>query len=267
MLLVLKLMLWSVRSLTRSRRVVVLENLALRQQLAIAVRSGRRPKLVAVDRAFWIALRQVWTDWSASLAIVKPATVVAWHRRAYRTYWRHLCRKPGRPRTDEEPRELIARMVKENRWGAPRIHGELLKLGFRVSERTVSRYVRALRPRRPAGTSWMTFLTNHRDVLAAMDFFTVPTVTFRLLYVLLVIQHCRRKVLHVNVTPHPTFVPRQYSIRRALEPKIAGSLLTTRARTYVRLQAERSGRIFLRCFSFSSSPSGGFAPSRALDKR
>jgi putative transposase len=215
MLLVLKLMLWSVRSLTRSRRVVVLENLALRQQLAIAVRSGRRPKLVAVDRAFWIALRQVWTDWSASLAIVKPATVVAWHRRAYRTYWRHLCRKPGRPRTDEEPRELIARMVKENRWGAPRIHGELLKLGFRVSERTVSRYVRALRPRRPAGTSWMTFLTNHRDVLAAMDFFTVPTVTFRLLYVLLVIQHCRRKVLHVNVTPHPTSAWVRQQLREA----------------------------------------------------
>jgi hypothetical protein len=97
-------------------------------------------------------------------------------------------------------------MVKENRWGAPRIHGELLKLGFRVSERTVSRYVRLAQPRRPPSTTWKTFLANHREVLAAMDFFVVPTVTFRLLYVLLVIQHDRRNVLHVNVTAHPTAV-------------------------------------------------------------
>ena len=116
MLLVLKLILWSVRSLALSRRALVLENIALRQRLAIAVRSGRRPKVVTVDRAFWIALRQVWTDWSSSLALVKPATVVAWHRRAYRAYWRQLCRKPGRPRTDEKLRDVIARMVKENRW-------------------------------------------------------------------------------------------------------------------------------------------------------
>ena len=215
MLVVLKLLLWSVRSLTRSRRALILENLALRQQLAIAVRSGRRPKLVAVDRAFWIALRQVWTDWSSSLAIVKPATVVAWHRRAYRGYWRHRCRKPGRPRTDEQLREVIARMVRENGWGAPRIHGELRKLGFRVSERTVSRYVRAFRPRAPAGTSWKTFLDNHREVLAAMDFFTVPTVTFRMLSVLFVIQHHRRTIVHVNVTPHPTSAWVRQQLREA----------------------------------------------------
>ncbi len=106
-------------------------------------------------------------------------------------------------------------MVKENLWGAPRIYGELLTLGFRVSERTVSRYVRALRPRRPAGTSWMTFLTNHRDVLAAMDFFTVPTLTFRLLHVLFVIQHRRRKILHVKVTQHPTSAWVRQQLREA----------------------------------------------------
>jgi|SRR5579862_1766670 len=213
---VLKLLFWSVRSLTRSRRALILENLALRQQLAIAVRSGRRPKLVAVDRAFWTALRQVWTDWSSSLAIVKPATVVAWHRRAYRAYWRHRCRKPGRPRTDEQLRDVIARMVRENGWGAPRIHGELLKLGFRVSERTVSRYVQAFRPRTPAGTSWKTFLDDHREVLAAIDdFFTVPTVTFRLLYVLFVIQHHRRQIVHVNVTQHSTSAWVRQQLREA----------------------------------------------------
>jgi putative transposase len=145
----------------------------------------------------------------------RGTTVVAWHRRAFRAYWRHLSRKPGRPRTDAQLRELLRRMVNENRWGAPRIHGELLKLGFRVSERTVSRYVRACRPRQPSGTSWKTFVDNHREVLAAMDFFAVPTVTFRLLYVLLVIQHRRRKILHVNVTPHPTSAWVRQQLREA----------------------------------------------------
>jgi hypothetical protein len=126
------------RSLAFSRQALVLDNLALRQQLAVIVRSGRRPKLVAVDRAFWVALRQVWSDWTASLAIVKPATVVTWHRRVFRAYWRRISRKPGRPRTDTQLRDLIRRMVMENRWGAPpRIHGELLKLGYSISERTV----------------------------------------------------------------------------------------------------------------------------------
>jgi putative transposase len=191
-------------SVGRSRGTLVLENLALRQQLAAVVHDRRRPRLVQVDRLFWIALRELWSEWSKALAIVQPSTVVTWHRRAFRTYWRRLSRKQGRPPIDADLRELIERMVKENRWGAPRIHGELLKLGFRISERTVSRYVRLARPRRPPGTTWKTFLDNHREPLAAMDFFIVPTVAFRLLYVLLVIQHDRRKVLHVNVTTHPT---------------------------------------------------------------
>jgi putative transposase len=202
MLLALKLILWTVRSLLIPQQALVLENLALRQQLAVAACGGRCPRLRDADRMFWVALRQVWSDWAASLAIVKPATVVAWHRRGYRAYWRHISRKRGRPTTDSHLRDLIRRMVTENQWGAPRIHGELLKLGFRVSERTVSRYVRECRPKRPPGTSWKTFVSNHRDVLAAMDFFTVPTVTFRLFYVLLVIQHRRRKILHFNVTAH-----------------------------------------------------------------
>src|SRR5436309_15873014 len=116
MLLVLKLILWGLRSLALFRQALVLDNLALRQQLAVTVRGGRRPRLLTVDRAFWVALRAVWSDWSASLAIVKPATVVAWHKRAYRAYWRRISRKPGRPRTNAELRDLIARMVTENRW-------------------------------------------------------------------------------------------------------------------------------------------------------
>jgi hypothetical protein len=108
MRLVLKVILWSLRSLARSRQALVLDNLALRQQLAVAVRGGRRPRLVTVDRTFWVALRAVWADWSTSLAIVKPATVVAWHTRAYRAYWRRMSHKPGRPRTNAPLRELIA---------------------------------------------------------------------------------------------------------------------------------------------------------------
>ena len=191
MLLLLKLFIWTVRALARSRQALVLDNLALRHQLATVAHRGRRPRLLPSDRLFWVALRALWTDWATSLAIVKPATVVAWHRRAYRLYWRRLSRPRGRPRTNAQVRDLIRRMVTENQWGAPRIHGELLKLGFRLSERTVSRYVTRSRPRRAPGVSWRTFLNNHREVLAAMDFFTVPTLTFRLLYVLLVIQHER----------------------------------------------------------------------------
>jgi putative transposase len=204
MLFLLKLVLWAFRALALSRRVLVLENLALRQQLAIVAHGGRRPRLGSVDRLFWVALRQLWPDWSKALAIVQPATVVAWHRRAFHAYWRRISRKQGRPPIDVKLRELIGRMVRENRWGAPRIHGELLTLGFQVSERTVSRYVRAARPHRPSGTAWKTFLDNHREALAAMDFFLVPTLTFRLRYVLLVIRHDRRRVLHWNVTAHPT---------------------------------------------------------------
>jgi transposase InsO family protein len=204
MLLLLKLLLWAVRALARSRQALVLDNLALRHQLATVAHRGRRPRLLPTDRLFWVALRTVWTDWAKSLVIVKPATVVAWHRRAYHAYWRRISRQPGRPRTDAQVRDLIRRMVTENHWGAPRIHGELLKLGFCLSERTVSRYVRMSRPRRASGVSWRTFLNNHREVLAAMDFFTVPTLTFGLLYVLFIIQHNRRRILHVNVTARPT---------------------------------------------------------------
>lgn len=133
MLFLLKLILWALRTLARSRQALVLDNLALRQQLATLAHGGRRPRLVSVDRFFWVALRQVWAGWTSVLAIVQPATVVGWHRRAYRGYWRRISRRSGRPRTDGQLRELIARMVRENHWGAPRIHGELVKLGLRVS--------------------------------------------------------------------------------------------------------------------------------------
>jgi transposase InsO family protein len=192
------------RSLFRSRVDLAIENAALRQQLSVLKQARRKPRLRAGDWLFWVVLRRVWSRWREALIIVKPETVVRWHRQGFRTYWRWKSRRTGRPRSIREIRDLIRRMATENGWGAPRIHAELLKLGFLVSERTVSRYM----PTESAGPDvverWRAFLRNHREVLAAMDFFTVPTVTFCVLYVFFVIDHTRRRILHANVTAHPT---------------------------------------------------------------
>jgi len=184
-----------------------MENLSLRQQVATLKKDNPRPRLNTFDRAFWVALRKIWPRWKESLLIVKPETVVGWHRRGFRFRWAFISRrgkKRGRPNINKEIRELIRRTAFENStWGGPRIHGELLKLGFDVSERTVSRYMPKRKPTDDQIKRWKTFLKLHSEGIAAMDFFTVPTVTFRMLYVWFVIEHGRRKVVHFNVTSHP----------------------------------------------------------------
>jgi hypothetical protein len=162
--------------------------------------------LNSLDRLFWTLLHRGWSRWADVLVLVKPETVVGWHRAGFRLYWRWRSRpRGGRPKIDAEVRALIQRLANENAsWGAPRIHGELLKLGFAVSERTVARYLWRLQRRGDPGQSWLSFLQNHREMIVALDFFTVPTVTFKLLYCFFVIEHGRRKILHFNVTPHPT---------------------------------------------------------------
>ena len=204
---VMVLLVQTVRALFRSRADLALENMALRQQVAVLKQKRSRPPLSGTDRAFWVALRQTWKHWANALIIVQPETVVKWHRKGFKLYWRWKSRPrgAGRPRADREVRSLIRKMATDNvTWGAPKIHGELLKLGFYVSERTVSRYM----PRRPAPPDaierWKTFLRNHRSEIAACDFFTVPTATFRVLYVFFLIHHDRRQLLHFNVTFHPT---------------------------------------------------------------
>jgi len=198
-------LLVAVRVFFRSRGDAALEILALRQQVAVLKRKRPRPNLSAADRLFWTLLRGLWTRWAEVLAIVKPETVVGWHRAGFRLYWRWRSSAGGRPKTTGEIRALIHRLAEENpTWGAPRIHGELQKLGFVVSERSVARYLRRIRRRGDPGKRWLAFLQNHREVIVAFDFFTVPTVTFKLLYCLSVIQHGRRKILHCNVTRHPT---------------------------------------------------------------
>jgi len=194
--------------LFRARRTLLLENLALRQQLAALKRRRPRPRLTIFDRVFWVLARKFWSGWKQALIVVSPDTVVRWHKSAFVLYWRALSRAQrviGRKRISKEVRDLIFRMVTENpTWGAPRIHGELRMLGFDVCERTVSRWMRRA-PRNPEpAKQWLAFLRNHREAIAAMDFFTVPTVTFRVLYCFFIISHDRRQILHLNVTCHPT---------------------------------------------------------------
>jgi putative transposase len=192
----------------RSRRKLLLENLALRQQLAILKRRQNRPTLLPFDKLFWMLACRFWSEWKKSLLVVTPETVVRWHRAGFRLYWSLISKarkRVGRKKLSTDVRELIFRMVAENpTWGAPRIHGELLMLGFDVSERTISRWMkRAPRDPQPA-QRWRAFLANHREAIAAMDFFTVPTITFGVLYCFFVIRHDRRRILHFNLTKHPT---------------------------------------------------------------
>lgn len=190
-----------------SRKDLLLENLALRQQLSVFKCRKQRPKLAALDRLFWIGMGRIWAAWKGSLLIVTPETVVRWHRAGFRRYWRWRSRREvscGRGRISRELREMIFQMAAENpTWGAPRIHGELLKLGFDLSERTVSRWVRRAPKKPDASRRCKAFLSNHREAIAAMDFFTVPTITFSVLYCFFVIARDRRRILHFNVTKHP----------------------------------------------------------------
>lgn len=184
---------------------VALENAALRQQLAILKRDRPRPKIRHRDRLFWIVLIKIWKEWKTALVMVEPATVLSWQRRRFKWYWWKLSQKkgPGRPQASAEVRALIRKMAKANMgWGAPRIHGELFKLGFEISERTVSRLIPSQR-KEPSQT-WKTFLNNHVGQLVSIDFFTVPTLQLRVLFVFVVLTHERRRVLHFNVTDHPT---------------------------------------------------------------
>src|SRR5437899_3179592 len=186
-------------------RQLALDNLALRRQLAVYKRAVPRPKLYTIDRMLWVALARVWAGWRQALIIVSPDTVLRWQRRRFREYWTELSARPtgGRPTVDIEIKALVTRMAAANPLcGAPRIHGELLRLGFDVSERTVSRLIPKRRPL-PSQT-WRTFLANHVCDLVSLDFFTVPTARLRVLFVLVVLAHHRRRVVHFNVTEHPT---------------------------------------------------------------
>jgi transposase InsO family protein len=199
------LLLHCTLSFFRSHGEQAMVELALRQQLAIYSYQQRRPRLSPFDRAFWVMLSRLWPRWKDHLVVIRPETVVRWHRQGFGRYWRSISTPgPGRPPISEETKALIIRMATENCWRARKIQAELSKLRIRVSLATVSRYVPKTEPDANQQQRWMTFLRNHKDVIAGMDFFVVPTVRFRLLYVWFAIDHGRRRILHFNVTENPS---------------------------------------------------------------
>ena len=192
-----------------TRHRLGLEAAALRQQLAVFKQKRPRPRLRKSDRFIWILLRRLWSHWPEALILVTPETVVAWHRAGFRLCWRlrSRFRRPGRLKVSGEISQLIRRMKADNpSWGAPRIHGELLQLGFDISEPTVARYPQGLNRHHDEGKAkrWLAFLNNHREVIAAFGFFTVPALTFRILYCFFVIEHGRRRIPHFNSMAHPS---------------------------------------------------------------
>ncbi len=162
-------------SVFKTRAALQLENLALRHQLGVLHRSVKKPKLTPLDRLLWAWLCGVWADWRSALIVVKPETVIAWHRKGFRLFWTWKVRhgQPGRPSVPKHVRDLIRLMSRANpTWGAPRIHGELLKLGMNIGETSVSKYL--VRHRKPPSQTWRTFLENHVKNLVSVDFFSAP---------------------------------------------------------------------------------------------
>jgi transposase InsO family protein len=194
-----------VASLFQSRASLYLEHLALRHQLAVYKQTVSRPRLHWTDRVFWAWLSRLWSGWESVLAFVQPRTVIGWQQQSFRNHWRRLSQQgaPGRPAVAPEVRKLIQAMWQANPgWGSPRIVGELHKLGIEVAKSTVEKYRR--RPPKPPSPTWRAFLKNHVQDLVSLDFFVVPTVTHRVLFVLLILAYERRRLVHFNVTEHPT---------------------------------------------------------------
>jgi len=201
----LKSIIWSLFRRVVAQSPVEADLVAFRHQVAVLQRQiGHRPMLTLWDRLFFAALYHVQPDVLRSISIVRPETVVRWHRAGFRLYWKHKSRcKAGRPRVPAEVRALIREISIANPlWGAPRIHGELLKLGIDVSQSTVANYM--VRGRRPPSQGWLTFLRNHADGIAAVDLFVVPTIGFRLIFGLVILNHDRRRIIHIAATYHPT---------------------------------------------------------------
>ncbi len=179
---------------------LMMENIVLRHQLSVLQRTAKQPQLRKRDKLFWIMAYRLFKGWKDTLVIV-----IRWHREGFRLFWKFNSKalKPGRNRISSEIRKLVLTMANMNiYWDAPRIHGELIRLGIEISEKTVSNTIR--HRIKPPSQTWKTFLKNHMDCSAAIDFFTVQTLTCKILYVLVVLSHDRRKVIYFNVTYHPT---------------------------------------------------------------
>jgi transposase InsO family protein len=193
------------RLIFRSKHDIVLENLALRQQLTVQQRSIKRPKIKNPDRIFWIWLSRFWDNWRSSLIVVKPPTVIGWQKSGFKSYWKRKSRSVGRPTIDWELIKLIRKLQKENStWSAQRLQGELKKLGYEVCDNTVAKYMfKSKDVDHSKRQRWLTFLKNHAKHIVGIDFVVVRTVFFNAIYVFISISHDRRKILHFAVTASP----------------------------------------------------------------
>src|SRR5437870_12128201 len=240
MFAIIHLLATFIADLFESPRRLEVENLFLRHQLNVALRRApQRVRLRAGDRALMVWMIRRWPSLLGLSRIVQPDTILRWHRCGFRAYWRWKSRgRPGRPRVSRELRELIQRTSKENAlWGAPRIHGELLKLGFEIAESTVSKYM--IRRRGPPSQTWRTFLCNHAEAIAAIDLCVAPTLTFECLFVFLVLAHGRRQLLWFAVTRDPT--------AEWLAQQITEAFPWDRAPTYIVRDNDRAfGSVFTR---------------------
>ncbi len=190
----------------RSRRRLVLENALLRYQVGVLKRRRARFLVRGWDRPILVWLTKRIQNWRELFHLFQPETLINWHRKGFRLYWYwRFASRAGRPKTSPETICLIQQMALTNpRWGAPRIHGELLKLGIKLAQSTVENYIRLARRGRPSPQKWKTFLKNHVKELVAIDFLIVPTLRFKLLWVLVVLSHDRREILHFAVTKRPS---------------------------------------------------------------
>lgn len=201
----LKVFFKTVHSSLLGRHNLILEILALRQQLMVLERQCKKPRFSEADRFFWVVYSKLSDQWKSFLKLARPRTVTDWQHNRFREFWTRLCgtQKPGRPKIAGEIRKLIRTMSQANPfWGTPRIIGELAKLGITVCQATVDKY--RIRKKGPPSSTWKAFLTNEAKAIAGIDFFTVPTATFKVLYVFIVLTHDRRRVVHFNVTENPT---------------------------------------------------------------
>jgi len=200
----MRLLFEFLKLLLTPRASLIAENLALRQQLGALKRDSPRPRLRRWDRIFWVFLRRVWNGWRSALVLVKPDTVVRWHHHGWRIFWRMKSRRKGRPLLSRRTIQLIRKMSTDNPlWGAPRIQAELRILGIDVAESSVAKYMVHSKCS-GRGQRWQTFIRNHAHQIAACDLFVVPTFTFRRVFVFVVLDHYRRRILHFGVTTHPT---------------------------------------------------------------
>jgi hypothetical protein len=229
-----------IADLFKSRSRLEAENLLLRHQLNLALRQvASRPRLRGSDRALLVWVARLWPSLLDVVQVVQPETILRWHRAGFRSFWRWKSRnRVGRPKIDRELCELIRRISTENPlWGASRIHGELLKLGFEVAQSTVSKYMR--RGRRPPSQSWKTFLRNHAEAIAAVDLCVVPTLTFERLFAFLVLGHGRRQLLWFEVTRHPTAAWLARQVTEAFPWASPGYLVRDNDRAYGRVFTNR----------------------------